>query len=67
MRSNVQSNSLRTCWEDVDKETAGNDGILNNLMGLTGELHILYSGREINGAKSEADGGRVKQTCLRIG
>ena len=44
MRSKVgsdQSRSLRTCREDVDKETAGNDGILNNLVGLAGELHIL--------------------------
>jgi hypothetical protein len=44
MRSKVRSDQvvmLRTCRKDVDKETAGNDGILNNLVGLTGELHIL--------------------------
>jgi len=35
--------SLRTRREDVDKETAGHDGILNDLVGLTGELHILYT------------------------
>src|SRR5580698_4920575 len=35
------SASLRTRREDVDEETAGDDGILNNLVCLTGELHIL--------------------------
>jgi hypothetical protein len=51
--------SLRTCREDVDKETAGNDGILNNLVCLTGELHILddMSGVcQINGQNPEANG-----------
>ena len=35
------SGSLRTRREDVDKETAGDDGILNYLVCLAGELHIL--------------------------
>jgi hypothetical protein len=31
-------------------ETAGNDGILNDLVGLAGELHILYIVREQRGS-----------------
>lgn len=38
----IYRRSLRTRREDVDKETAGDDGILNNLVCLTGELHILF-------------------------
>jgi len=50
---------LRTRRKDVDKETAGDYGILNNLVCLTGELHILYdmSGVcQINGQNPEANG-----------
>lgn len=39
--SNISA-SLRTRREDVDKETAGDDGILDDFVCLTGELHILY-------------------------
>jgi hypothetical protein len=36
------SASLRTRREGVNQETAGDDGILNNLVCLAGELHILH-------------------------
>ena len=48
---------LRTCGKDIDKETAGDDGILNNLMCLTGEFYILYDiSGQINGQNPEPNG-----------
>ena len=40
--------SLRTCWENVDQETAGDDGILDNLVGLAREFYILYARLRVN-------------------
>jgi len=42
MAAAVRALVLHTCWENVDQETAGDDGILDNLMGFAGQFYILF-------------------------
>ena len=60
-----QSARLHTCWKNVDQETAGHDGILDNLMGFAGEFYILFSIHE--GQQTTEKLRSESETCLGIG
>jgi hypothetical protein len=69
MTCNKRCYGLRTCWENVDQETAGDDGILDNLVGLARELYILSNicARSRSTGTQGEETKKTKKTCLGVG